>query len=139
MPGKPRAIEASGHRGQLPAGLALSLIALLAAAAPAATAAPPKRDAYLEVRTANEAARDVIDLLLPLFATLNFAEQVRKPDPQTGVTTTSFLGTNGDFIGVAGRNSCVIVAFQASRSPVGPSSSACATARPTSASGSARS
>ena len=120
MAGKPRAIEAGGHRGQLPAGLALSLIALIAAAAPAATVAPPWRDAYLEVRTTNEAARDVIDLLLPLFATLNFAEQVSKTDAQTGVSTTSFLGTNGDFIGVVGCDSRVIVAFQASRNPVGP-------------------
>ena len=125
MPVRRSAIPGGARDRAAPAasrcGFAAAFIAGVAtAAAPAAapaTSSPAKTDAYLEIRSPGEEARDVIELLVPLFAKLNFTERLRKTDALSEVTTTSFLASNGDFIGVAGRRSCVVVAFTATRHP----------------------
>jgi len=98
------------------------LVALtaVAGAAPPAPPEPPKPDPLLEIRSAGEEARDLIDLLMPFLARLNFTEQTRRFDPVKGFTTTSFVATNDDFIGVGGRRGCLLLRFIASRTPPGP-------------------
>lgn len=102
------------------AACGLAAWSLGTAAGPGANPPTPKRDAYLEIHSLNEAPRDVINLLVPFFAKLNFTERVRKTDTQTGTTTTSFVGSNGDFVGITGRPGCLAVALYTSRHPIAP-------------------
>ena len=116
---------------------AVTLAGLVAAAAIAAAGPatapkqpppPPKPDAVVSIRADLERAENLIELLIPFLAKLDFAETRRRTFATSGLVSVQFANLNGDWVWTAGRPNCVTVAYYAAHRAA-PASGPSATGR----------
>ncbi len=91
----------------------LAMTSLLAsppsATAPARPA--PNAETVIELRSYGEYPRDMIELLVPFVARLEFAEVRITTKSPPGVAAAAFVAADGDFLIVTGRFNCIVVAY----------------------------
>ena len=100
---------------------ALAAALLLVVVAPATSSlAEPGGLLALELRSYPEDPRDLVALLIPFLAKLNFAEKLPREPWPGGIVRAFLLGTSGDIIDLTGQRGCVVVVLEATLLPTGP-------------------